>query len=133
MSLPLLPLPPPPAASADGDHGPVSGDFDGECRGRKVMERERFTLAAGVRGLNFDGGAGRAVGSAEAVRWGWAEGGGDGFAEGDGCCSGGRGFGPRSAWRDGGAVVGGGVGGPMMVCLKGACRERSSLWMADEQ
>lgn len=82
-----------PAASADGDHGPVSGDFDGECMGRKVMERERFTLAGPVRALNFDVGTGRAVGSAEAVRWGWAEE-GDGFAESEGecCCSGGRGF-----------------------------------------
>lgn len=73
-----------PAASADGDHGPVSGDFDGECMGRKVMERERFTLAGAVRVLNFDVGTGRAVGSAE----------GDGFAESEGecCCSGGRGF-----------------------------------------
>jgi len=32
-------------SSADEDHGPVSGDFDGEWIGRKVMERERFTFA----------------------------------------------------------------------------------------
>lgn len=80
-----------PADSADGDHGPVSGDFDGEWMGRKVMERERFTFAGAVRVLNFDVGMGKALGSAEEVRWGWAEEGGV-FAEREGCRSGGRGF-----------------------------------------